>query len=1006
MPKGTQHIVERVPLRTSSFLQPGAVVRCFVAFFLAFSLFPTQAFAADANQVLTTSPAANPQASSASSAATSANATAAATGASNAANTTATHATTQASASPVVTETITLGTEPLNLIQNGNYNPTLTPAISSAYATSTLATAPTATQRNQIKARLNTALMNVNSSTYNRQSDWCVVDVKDLNAPLSTNGTAYAKTIIDEVINENPDLFYAGQKEYGGGTSTSGSSTILSKILVRYSYAPSTIKNTMKPKYESAMQTMLGWVNANKSYKNSTDAEKAKAVHDWLVRNCLYNTNARVKGGPKGYGSYDPWTAYGAVVTKSPVCEGYSLAFMSAMGRLGIQASFVQNADHGWNRVRLKVGSSYYWYNLDVTWDDPLKYKNDYADGGYNTTPSTKYFLKSDAAMKKLDTTHAKWAPTGTAGTNTAFDSASWNTTNASSTSAGGVYPLSSNTHTVTSFSLSPAIVQLKPDASEKISIANVSGTNVVVGMAKWTSSNPAVASVSADGTVTSGKEMGTATITVTLGGKTATCRVQVSSANSINHATITRKSATYEYKSGVPWPNASDRASWATVKVGSTTLKNGTDYTITWPSDMINPGVKTVTFTGKGKYGGTVTTTYTVRCSLSKVEKSATSFTVTYNGSAQKKLPTLTFKGSNNVKLTLKEGTDFSVSWPSDMTNPGTKKVTITGKGAWTGTFTYNVVIKPGKSAVWNRLWGQTEFDTMQQIIKAGWNQTGGTVIIATSGGFADALSAAGVAGLSKAPVLLVKKNQIPTQTRAELQRLKPKTVIIAGGPGAISNNVSNQIKSITSVTPKRIYGQTATGTAAALNTAYARQWADSTAILATSKSFYDALSVAPISYAKHYPIFLAENKNSVSSETIKAMKACGIKRIIIVGGTGAISNNVVNTLKKNGISLKERLWGQTEIDTSKSIANWGIKNGMSVNNIGIATSKNYYDALCGAALCGKNNAVLVLTSKNNTSGTSVVSSNKRSIVNAYVFGGTGAVSAAEYNKFVAAAK
>lgn len=1006
MPKGTQHIVERVPLRTSSFLQPGVVVRCFVAFFLAFSLFPTQAFAADSNQVLTTSPAANTSPSTASSAATSTSATSAAGSTSNAANTTATSATPQTSTSPVVTETITLGVEPLNLIQNGNYKPELTPAISSAYATSTLAAAPTAAQRNQIKARLNTALMNVNSTTYNGQSDWCVVDVKDLNAPLSTNGTAYAKTIIDEVINENPDLFYAGQKEYGGGTSSYGSSTILSKILVRYSYAPSTIKNTMKPKYESAMQTMLGWVNANKSYKNSTDAEKAKAVHDWLVRNVKYNWDAYLKGGPAKLGSYDPWTAYGAVVNKSPVCEGYSLAFISAMGRLGIQASFVQNANHGWNRVRLKVGSSYYWYNLDVTYDDPLKYNDNYADGGYNTTPSTKFFLKSDAAMKKLDSTHAKWAPAGTAGTNTAFDSASWNTTNASSTSAGGVYPLSGNTHTVTSFSLSPATVQLKPDSSAQISLTNVKGTNVVVGMAKWTSSNPAVASVSADGTVTSGKATGTATITVTLGGKTAKCTVTVSTANSIAGATITRKTASYAYKSGVPYPNSSDRATWATLKVGNTTLENGTDYTITWPKDMVNPGVKTVTFTGKGKYGGTVTTTYTVTCPLSKVEKSATSFTVTYNGSAQKKLPTLTFKGSNATTLTLKEGTDFSVSWPSDMTNPGTKKVTITGKGAWTGTFTYNVVIKPGKSATWNRLWGQTEFDTMQQIIKAGWNQTGGTVIIATSGGFADALSAAGVAGLSKAPVLLVKKNQIPTQTRAELQRLKPKSVIIAGGPGAISNNVSNQIKSITSVTPKRIYGQTATDTAAELNRAYAKQWSGGIAILATNRSFYDALSVAPIAYAQHYPIFLSEGKNSVSTNTISAMRTCGIKQVIIVGGTSAISKNIEDMLRKNGITVKERLWGQTQYDTSKAIAEWGVKNGMGANNIGVATSKSYYDALCGAALCGKNNAVLILADSKNSNNATFVKNNKTKILTGYVFGGTSAVSKAVYDKIVAASK
>ncbi len=49
------------------------------------------------------------------------------------------------------------------------------------------------------------------------------------------------------------------------------------------------------------------------------------------------------------------------------------------------------------------------------------------------------------------------------------------------------------------------------------------------------------------------------------------------------------------------------------TVKDGTKTLKNGTDYTVKYPSKSAI-GNATVTITGKGKYGGTVTKTITIK--------------------------------------------------------------------------------------------------------------------------------------------------------------------------------------------------------------------------------------------------------------------------------------------------------------------------------------------------------------------------------------------------------
>lgn len=311
----------------------------------------------------------------------------------------------------------------------------------------------------------------------------------------------------------------------------------------------------------------------------------------------------------------------------------------------------------------------------------------------------------------------------------------------------------------------------------------------------------------------------------------------------------------------------------------------------------------------------------------------------------------------------------------------------------------------KAGSRDVWHRLSGQTRYSTMQTIVKSGWKATGGTVIVATGKNFPDALSAAGIAGIEDAPILITDSDSLTAETKAELQRLKPKKVIIAGGPAAVSANTANAIRSTTGVTPTRLYGATATATAAELNKAYKGKWAP-TAIVATRKSFADALSAAPISYAKHYPIFLTETDGTISKDVVAAMKACGIKNVIVVGGTGAVPNATVSTLAKNGISMQKRLGGATRYETSAQIANWGLANGLAANNMGVATGQNFPDALCGAALTGKKGSVLVLADDSNAANAAVAKAKKASIGDGYVYGGEAVVGTKTWSALEAATK
>lgn len=88
------------------------------------------------------------------------------------------------------------------------------------------------------------------------------------------------------------------------------------------------------------------------------DVDKVMAVHDYILDNVTYDNNYIV-----GY-------AYGAIIEKRAVCQGYASAFQKILSKLGIEGRTVggtsKGVSHKWNRVKLDDG----WYFVDTTWDD------------------------------------------------------------------------------------------------------------------------------------------------------------------------------------------------------------------------------------------------------------------------------------------------------------------------------------------------------------------------------------------------------------------------------------------------------------------------------------------------------------------------------------------------------------------------------------------------------------------------------------------------------------
>lgn len=146
-------------------------------------------------------------------------------------------------------------------------------------------------------------------------------------------------------------------------------------VKISYGRTPAEVQQT---EFDTRAEAVLEAARAQ-----STDYERLKYVHDWIVNNTTYSKTGAV---------YES-EADGSIVYGQALCEGYSKAFMYFAQSLGypcICSIGTANLEgHMWNMV--KIGGS--WYNVDVTWDDPT------SSNGAQTLRHD-YFLINDAQLR------------------------------------------------------------------------------------------------------------------------------------------------------------------------------------------------------------------------------------------------------------------------------------------------------------------------------------------------------------------------------------------------------------------------------------------------------------------------------------------------------------------------------------------------------------------------------------------------------------------------------
>ena len=189
-------------------------------------------------------------------------------------------------------------------------------------------------------------------------------------APVKAITPSQLSNIFEAVVNDHPELFYL-ETSYQVKYTKTGS---VVEIQLAYYTLVNDITSAKQTFSNAAKAVIAG------AQDLSSDYEKEKYVHDYLIQNVVYDAGASLGQ-----------SAYSALVNGKTVCAGYARANQYILQQLKIPCYYCTGyagEDHAWNIVKLSDG----YYNEDITWDD--------------TEPSTyDYFNKSD---KDFASTHIR----------------------------------------------------------------------------------------------------------------------------------------------------------------------------------------------------------------------------------------------------------------------------------------------------------------------------------------------------------------------------------------------------------------------------------------------------------------------------------------------------------------------------------------------------------------------------------------------------------------------
>ncbi len=302
-------------------------------------------------------------------------------------------------------------------------------------------------------------------------------------------------------------------------------------------------------------------------------------------------------------------------------------------------------------------------------------------------------------------------------------------------------------------------------------------------------------------------------------------------------------------------------------------------------------------------------------------------------------------------------------------------QRATVTPLGGLLGDEKYTLSIsggikdQVGNAASWTswqfqtgrgdfRLAGPDRYATAASV--SAWQFDPGVPVayVATGSDYPDALAGGAAAAASGGPILLVGADAIPAATASELSRLKPGRIVVLGGTSVVSSAVESALGTFTAGGVTRIAGTDRFATAAAIS---ARTFASGVpvAYVATGSGFADALSGGAAAGRTRGPILLV-GRDQVPTATAAELTRLKPQRIVVLGGTGVISEAVRTSLAAYTGGGVSRLAGDSRYATAVAVSQSGFPDGAKV--VFVASGTVFPDGLSVAPAAGTRVAPLLL--------------------------------------------
>ena len=254
-------------------------------------------------------------------------------------------------------------------------------------------------------------------------------------------------------------------------------------------------------------------------------------------------------------------------------------------------------------------------------------------------------------------------------------------------------------------------------------------------------------------------------------------------------------------------------------------------------------------------------------------------------------------------------------------------------------------------------RVFGPTRFETSAAVSASAFGAGVPVAYVATGMAYPDALAGGPAARAGGGPLLITEPGRLSAATAAELTRLRPGRIVVLGGTGAVSSTVMSALAKYTAGGVTRIAGADRFATAAAISKASFPS-GSKLVYVATGENYADALSAGAVAARAKAPILLVR-AGAVPAPTATELARLNPDRIVIMGGTGAISAGVAAQLAAHGSVT--RMAGADRYTTAVALSRATFADN-SVGTVYVATGRSFPDGLSAGPVAGLRGGPLLL--------------------------------------------